>query len=361
MTLEEMLEISPYSLEKLQKEKILTDTLLKLTTKHDCGCEEYHKILQTMGYSPLKVNGVADIPFLPVRLFKEYKLVSVPKENVTRIMTSSGTTGQNVSHIALDAVTAKNQQKVLSKIIASYIGPKRLPLLILDSRTAVKDRKLFSARGAGIMGFSIYGHNVTYALDENMNLDVPAVKEFIEKYQDEPILLFGYTFMIWKHFYLEIEKQGIHFDFQNNGTLFHVGGWKKLKELAVDNDTYKKALKESCGISRVYNYYGMAEQLGSIFVECEYGHLHSSIFSDIIIRRYQDFQVADIGEEGLMEVVSVLPESYPGHALLTEDRGIILGEDDCPCGRKGKYFEILGRINNAEIRGCSDTYADKFK
>ena len=61
-----------------------------------------------------------------------------------------------------------------------------------------------------------------------------------------------------------------------------------------------------------------------------------------------------------MEVVSVLPESYPGHVLLTEDEGVLLGEDDCPCGLKGKYFKILGRIKNAEIRGCSDTYAAKF-
>ena len=66
------------------------------------------------------------------------------------------------------------------------------------------------------------------------------------------------------------------------------------------------------------------------------------------------------GEKGLIEVVSVLPGSYPGHVLLTEDEGMILGEDDCPCGLKGKYFKIEGRIKNAEIRGCSDTYAAKF-
>ena len=52
----------------------------------------------------------------------------------------------------------------------------------------------------------------------------------------------------------------------------------------------------------------------------------------------------------------MLPTSYPGHVLLTEDEGEILGEDDCPCGRKGKYFKIYGRIKNAEVRGCSDTY-----
>lgn len=77
----------------------------------------------------------------------------------------------------------------------------------------------------------------------------------------------------------------------------------------------------------------------------------------MIIRRAGDFSAAEIGEEGMIETVSILPKSYPGHALLTEDTGVILGVDDCPCGRLGKYFKINGRIKHAEIRGCSDTYA----
>ena len=91
-------------------------------------------------------------------------------------------------------------------------------------------------------------------------------------------------------------------------------------------------------------------------MECEFSNLHASAFSDIIIRNPKDFSINKIGEKGIIQVCSLLPESYPGHSLLTEDEGVILGEDDCPCGRKGKYFQILGRIKNAEIRGCSDTY-----
>ena len=86
--------------------------------------------------------------------------------------------------------------------------------------------------------------------------------------------------------------------------------------------------------------------------------MHCSNFSDVIIRRSKDFSVADIGEKGLMEIVSLLPSSYPGHVILTEDEGEILGEDDCPCGRLGKYFKIHGRIKNAEVRGCSDTFEE---
>ena len=96
-------------------------------------------------------------------------------------------------------------------------------------------------------------------------------------------------------------------------------------------------------------------------MQCECGHLHASIFSDVIIRDPKDFSACGIGEKGIIQVVSAIPESYPGHSLLTEDEGVLLGEDDCPCGRKGKYFKVLGRLKNAEIRGCSDTYAADFK
>ena len=100
----------------------------------------------------------------------------------------------------------------------------------------------------------------------------------------------------------------------------------------------------------------MVEQTGSIFMECKAGYLHTHVYSDLIIRKHDGFQVAQFGEEGLIEVLSMLPKSYPGHAILTEDIGVIFGEDDCECGLPGKYFQIKGRVPQAELRGCSDTH-----
>ena len=115
-------------------------------------------------------------------------------------------------------------------------------------------------------------------------------------------------------------------------------------------------LESVCGIKKVHNYYGMVEQTGSIFMECDAGHLHCSIFSNVRILRETDFSECCINETGLVQLFSLLPFSYPGHIILSEDLGKIIGEDDCKCGRLGKYFKIHGRISNAEIRGCSDTY-----
>ena len=63
----------------------------------------------------------------------------------------------------------------------------------------------------------------------------------------------------------------------------------------------------------------------------------------------------DSHETGLVQVISTIPESYPGHCILTEDLGRQIGFDDCECGRAGKYFTIYGRAEQSEVRGCSDT------
>ncbi len=355
-TLTDIMDIQPFSLQHQEKAGLYLQALSDLTKHHYAGCLQYKRLLDVLGFYPNQAKRVEDIPFIPVRLFKEYDLLSVDHSQVVKTMTSSGTTGQSVSKIFLDKDTSSNQTRVLTKLVSSFIGKKRLPMLVIDSKAVIKDRNLFSARGAGILGFSMLGYDVTYALDDQMQADIPLIQAFIEKHKDEQILLFGFTFMIWEHFYTALKTAGIRLVL-DNGIMIHGGGWKKLIEQAVDNDTFKKSISEVCGFLKIYNYYGMVEQTGSIFMECEAGHLHASIFSDVLIRDHRDFSSLPVGQEGLVQLLSLLPLSYPGHSILSEDVGVILGEDDCSCGRKGKYFKIYGRVKNAEVRGCSDTYA----
>lgn len=341
---DDILNIPPYSLSQEEKEGKYREWLHELSEHHREFCPPYARVCKIMG---------EDYPALPVRLFKEYDLRSTEGEAVAKTMTSSGTTGQRVSKIYLDRETSARQTKVLNKIVTDFTGKKRLPMLVIDSSSVLKNRNMFSARGAGILGFSMLGRDMTYALDENMELNMPVIEDFLLRHKGEKIFMFGFTFMIWQYFVTELIKQGKNFSV--DGIMIHGGGWKKLKDVAVDDVTFKARVKEACGVETVLNYYGMVEQTGSIFMECPCGHLHASIFSDVIIRDPNDFSIKEKGR-GLIECVSLLPTSYPGHVLLTEDEGEILGVDDCPCGRKGKYFKIYGRIKGAEIRGCSDTY-----
>ena len=80
-----------------------------------------------------------------------------------------------------------------------------------------------------------------------------------------------------------------------------------------------------------------------------------AIIADVIARDQTTWLPAESGKVGVLEVLSLLPRSYPGHSLLTQDLGTVHGVDDCPCGRLGTRFSVAGRVPKAEIRGCSDT------
>jgi phenylacetate-coenzyme A ligase PaaK-like adenylate-forming protein len=346
-----------YGLDRAAKRSLLAQHLAELVVHHRQHCEPYARVLEARGMVAKTFDGPEDIPFLPVRLFKDFELRSVPAEQVFKVLTSSGTTSQQVSRIILDKETAQAQSKALVRILQEFLGKDRQPMLIIDHPGVLKDRRTFSARAAGIMGFSSFGRDHTYALrDEDMGLDVEAVSAFLAKHKGKRVLLFGFTYMVWQHFVNEVVRLGLSFDF-SDGLLIHGGGWKKLAAQAVTNEHFKDELHRRLGLKAVHNYYGMVEQVGSIFMECEHGRLHTPSFADVIIRRGFDWSVAEPGQSGLIQVLSLLPRSYPGHSLLTEDVGMLLGEDDCPCGRLGKTFSVTGRIARAELRGCSDTYA----
>lgn len=345
----------PYVMGHEQKQPYLLQELNSLTKYHHERCSPYREMLNKSGQQ-LKPTEIEAIPYLPVQLFKLMDLYSVDKEDIFKVLTSSGTTGQQVSKIYLDKETAQAQTKALVSVMKPLLGTKRLPMIIIDTKNVLKDRKSFSARGAGILGFANFGRRPFYLFHDDMSVDWDGLHQYLNEHKGEKILLFGFTFMIWQYFYQAAVTQGITLD-MGDSILIHGGGWKKLKEEAVSNEIFKDALLKQFGIRSVHNYYGMVEQVGSIFVECSHGHLHTPIYAVVIIRDPLSFKVLPHGEQGLIQVMSILPKSYPGHSLLTEDLGTIHGEDDCPCGWKGKYFTVAGRIPKAELRGCSDTFA----
>jgi len=352
--LEALFSTRQYAIPRAEKEALLLEELAVLHSLHCDSCQLYRLIQDSR--PPAAVSSLGDVPFLPVRLFKELILRSVPEADVMKVLTSSGTTSQQVSRITLDRYTSRLQTKALASIVSSFLGPKRLPMIIVDSKSILQDRSQMSARGAGVVGLSNFGRDHFYALDDQMRLDLAGLREFIRKHEREPFLVFGFTYMIWEYLAGALLKAGETVSLEK-GILIHGGGWKKLQESAVTNEVFKKTIRERCGIGSVHDYYGMVEQVGSIYMECEYGFMHAPNFADILIRDPQNWSVLTPGNIGIIETISVLPRSYPGHALLTEDLGTVHGIDNCPCGRLGTRFTVQGRLPQAELRGCSDTHA----
>lgn len=345
-----------FALTQADKQERFLAEMRRLTQWHMSSCPPYRAVVEKLGFGGDTIDSLEDVPFLPVRLFKRQRLLSVPEGDVVKTMTSSGTSGQSPSQIFLDKVTSGLQVKILSRIVADVIGPKRLPMLVIDCRATVADRYRFSARTAGILGFTMFGRDVEFALNDDMDLDLDRVGKFLDRHSGEAILLFGFTFIVWQHFILPLEANRDRLAL-DHGILVHGGGWKQLASKAVMPEEFRRRVSQATGTTRICNYYGMVEQTGSIFTECEQGHLHASAWSEILIRDPIDFRPLPTNQPGLVHLFSVIPHSYPGHSLLSEDVGRLLGRDDCPCGRKGPYFQIDGRLEQAEIRGCSDTYS----
>jgi hypothetical protein len=342
-----------FGIDQASKEKNLVNELARLTNHHSTNCLEYGRFLKSVSWA--EASTIETIPFLPVRLFKEMSLKSIPEQDVFRILTSSGTTGDAVSRIFLDSQAAKTQSQFLIQTMSQVIGRTRLPMLIIDSKSVTLG-STFSARGAGVLGMMNLGRKHCFALDENMELDDKSVSDFLKNFGDSPFLIFGFTFMAW--FYLaKLEKS--HDINLSNGILIHSGGWKKLVEQEVSHREFRDQLSTRFGLEKIYNFYGMVEQIGTVFIESEIGDasLTCPSFADVIIRDPVTLEPLPHGETGLIQTLSTLPVSYPGHSILTEDLGVIEGVDDQ--NRLGKRFRVLGRLPKAEVRGCSDTFRSK--
>jgi phenylacetate-coenzyme A ligase PaaK-like adenylate-forming protein len=136
--------------------------------------------------------------------------------------------------------------------------------------------------------------------------------------------------------------------------LIHSGGWKKMEDTQVDNEVFRASLARRFNLTRIYNFYGFVEQIGSIFLEGEPGLLYPPNFTDVIIRDPETWEPLLPGEPGVIQVVSLLPRSYPGHSVLTEDVGVLEVDEARPNGRRGPAIRVLGRVPRSELRGCSD-------
>ena len=99
--LESIIKIPPFSLTKKDKDSLYSDVLNRLTKHHYANCVQYRKILNVLGFDLTINHNIEDFPPIPVRLFKNYELLSVKKSKIIKTITSSGTSGQSISKIFL--------------------------------------------------------------------------------------------------------------------------------------------------------------------------------------------------------------------------------------------------------------------
>ena len=345
--LEKLLKFDPFD-HNFQTKKIFINLLKQIYDHHKINSKKYSKFLSHIKSDNKKKSNLID-SYLTTEAFKNDTINSISDINILKKIQSSGTSSQKKSQIVLDKKNSLNQRIVLSKIISTILGKKRLPMIIIESKKFFFKKNIdINAKIAAVNGFSNFGKDHFFLLNDNKKIDKEGLKSFIQKYKYNHIFIFGFTFDVYKYLVTGLDKKIIK-DYLKNATLLHGGGWKKLEEKKISNLIFRKKIKKNTKINKIYNYYGMVEQAGSIFLECqECNYLKNSIFSDVYVRNSK-LELEKNNKKGIIQILSVLPTSYPGHNLLTSDEGKII---DCKC--KGKCFEIIGRVKDSEIRGCSN-------
>lgn len=328
----------------------LLEDLSQLTLHHLDRSVDYRNFVLSRfpDWSP---SSYESLPYLPVTVFKSRILKSVRDQQLTLVMESSGTSGSGKSMIAIDSETSQLQARALAGSFSRNFGKRRMPMIFLASEPNSVSN--YSASDAAMNGFGRFASARFFVYDQQGAFDGKGLLRFMESHAADSFLFVGFTFRVWK--FLQDSREISHEIRKYNSSLLHGGGWKKLFSESVDRETFVEAVSRSLGCHVVKNYYGMIEQTGSVYFECANGVLHFPDEGYALIRHPLTMEVLKDGQLGVIQVLSSIQRSYPGHSVLTEDVGRKFAS--CACGAVSQGLQIEGRLQESEIRGCSDAVA----
>ena len=328
----------------------------------------YRGFCDNKGFDPADFNGdLNDIPPVHVSVFKELgsSLNSVPHEDIRLTLQSSATSGVP-SSIPVDQITSKRQARAMVKVIGSCIGNERVPFLVMDVDPSSGFREILGARYAAVSGYLNFASDASYFLKVNENniyyFDTEGITRRIGELNGQRAVIFGFTYILYSEVMRPLADKGIRFSLPEGSRLIHIGGWKKLESEKISREEFNSLAARLFGISEtdVIDIYGFTEQMGLNYPDCPCGCKHVPLYSEVIVRDVMTKKVLPPGEEGLLEFITPIPHSYPGNAVLTDDIGTIV-PGECPYGRAGTRFKVIGRLKKAEIRGCGDILSSKLK
>ena len=363
--IDELLTYDPFNIEHHIKNDMLLKLLKEQIKHHLKNCTKYKKwYISNKFESPEKILKLNDVPFLPSSVFK---LAELKSYNNSKKIQSSGTTSTGKSTIFIDKQTSLNQTKSLSKILSSLLENKKRHFFIIDLEPKKnQSNQTLSAREAGMAGYLIAAKTKTYLLKLNQNnkieIDDENLKKFIIESKKEPVLIIGYTYMLYEYILSNPKIDKSKFDFRSETKLVHFGGWKKLEGKQVSKKILLDKIEKYLRLKRanIYDIYGFTEQLGTIYISSGNSGCKVSSYSHIIVRDTKTLEVLEDGKTGFLQFISPLPISYPGFSILNDDLGQITLRKLDKNNNEIVEFSINPRLDNAEARGCGDTLPDNY-
>jgi phenylacetate-coenzyme A ligase PaaK-like adenylate-forming protein len=293
-------------------------------------CEIYRRYVNMLRCDVNKIDCLEKIPFLPIEFFKTHQIIA-DGHSPQLIFISSGTTGQQTStHYIADKTlyeesflrcfehfVGKPEEFVILGLLPSYLECQNSSLVYMVNELIKRTKNTDS-------GFYLY------------NLETFARKLQKLSVKNQKIIVFGVGFAL-----LDVVEK-YQFDLKNI-LIFETGGMKgRKKEIA--REELHRTLSKGFGVDIIYSEYGMTELLSQAY-SINGESFHCPPWMKILLRDMQDplSIVPHADKRGGINVID-LANLYSCSFIATQDVGKY---------RNDGSFEVLGRFNYSDIRGCN--------
>jgi hypothetical protein len=323
-----------------------------LSIHHLKGCEAYARIWPDAH----KAERLEDLPWLHVGVFKHLDLrTKFEGSKHVRTLLSSATSSGVSSKIALDTRSSQYQSQGTLAVLKDFIGDDQQPLCILDSASALRGGRQLSARIAAAMSLKPLASQLYFLLDDSNEASSMKWSELLEAIDGhDAFMVYGFTWMLWLAWADQAFPEEVRQALAGKRVTFvHSGGWKKLEAQKVGPEAFNAKLMDGLDpSSQVIDFYGLVEQVGTIYPLCPCGYRIAPAWADVLVR---DPITGECLQEniGQLQMMNAISWGAPYHNVLTEDLGRLI-PGGCSCGRSGTVFELIGRIPKSEVRGCAN-------
>ncbi len=315
---------------EIEDEGVFLSYALKIFQFQAINNPVYKEYLQHLNVHPEKIKDIEKIPFLPIQFFKSHPIISGP-EKPQIIFTSSGTSGEDTSkHMITDMDIY--EKSFLNGFRHFYGNPSDYYLLALLPSYLEREGSSLIYMSKKLIEETRNEHSGFY-LNDFDNL-TKKLKYLIQK-DDRKIILLGVSFAL-----LDLaEKAALDL---HKVIIMETGGMKGRKKEMIRKELHY-ILCEKLNVQTIHSEYGMTELLSQAYSKGK-GIFRTPPWMKILIRDpYDPFRVLEKGKSGGINVID-LANLNSCSFIETQDLGKITGQNQ---------FEVLGRFDNSDIRGCN--------
>ncbi|WP_261511100.1 LuxE/PaaK family acyltransferase [Chryseobacterium paludis] len=319
----------------IQTEQDFLNASLKTFRYQYENVEIYRKFVDYLKVNPETVSELSKIPFLPIEMFKNHQILD-KKASADLYFQSSGTTQMNLSkhfianenlyresiYKSFEQFIGKPEDFIFLGLLPSYLEKQNSSLIYMVDY-------LMSTSAKPENGYFLYNHSDLFDL--------------LNTLKDKKVILFGVSFALLDFLdYCHSERNGESLNFMENLVVIETGGMKGRKE-EMTKDELLVILQEGFKTDKIYSEYSMTELLSQAY-SLGNNEYKCPNWMRILVRNVEDpLTYEKEGRTGAVNIID-LANIHSCSFIATQDLGKTLVD--------GK-FQILGRIDHSDIRGCS--------